>query len=136
MDKQERIEFAKWLLERVEVDRQNPVVGDLLAARWATGAFAHALMAHSGNADIETEIPASMYATVMRMDREEGGGEKWRRPAFFAYELSHHFYLRGLPLDEVERKIAEVVQATAELLERLDPGGEAAVHQTHPNPLP
>ena len=100
------------------------MIGDLLAARWATGAFAHALMAHSGKAGIETEIPASMYAAVMRMDREEGGGEKWRQVAFFAYELSHHFYLRGLPADEVERKIAAVVQATAELLARLDPGGE------------
>ena len=125
MDKQERIEFARWLLERIEVDRQNPVIGDLMAARWASGAFAHALMAHSGNAGIETEIPASMYATVMRMDHEEGGGgEKWRKAAFHAYELSHHFYLRALPLDEVERKIVEVVQATAELLACLDPGGK------------
>ena len=121
MDREERIEFAHWLLERVEVDRQHPVIGGLLAARWATGAFAHALMAYCGMDTIETEIPASMYAAAIRMDREAGGGERWRQAAFAAYELSHHFYLGGLPQDEADRKLITVIQATERLLERLEP---------------
>ena len=125
MDKAERIEFAHWLLERVEIDRQHPVIGDLMAARWATGAFAHALMAYSGMDNIETEIPASMYTAVIQMDREAGGGERWRQAAFAAYELSHHFYLSGLPPEEADRKLITVVQATEKLLERLEPDGRS-----------
>ena len=124
MDKEERIEFAQWLLDRVEVDRQHPVIGDLMAARWATGAFAHALMAYSGMENIETEMAASMYTAAIRIDRETGGGERWRQAAFAAYELSHHFYLSGLPPEEADRKLITVIQATEKLLERLEPGAQ------------
>ena len=126
MDRLERIRFARRLLERMELDRQDPEVGHLLAGRWASGAFAHALMAHTGVDDVEAEMPSSMYAAVIRLDREDGGGEEWRQVAFAAYELSHHFYFSGLSADELERKIELVAGGTAELLERLDHGGEGA----------
>ena len=67
-----------------------------------------------------------MYAAVIRLDREDGGGERWRQVAFAAYELSHHFYFSGLSADELERKTELVARGTAELLDRLDPGGEKA----------
>ena len=123
MDRGERIEFGRCLLERVDLDRHAPVVGGHVAARWASGAFAHALMAHTGDPGITAESPASMYAVALRLDREEGGGEGWRQTAFAVYELSRHFCFGGLSADELERKIPEVVRGTAELLERMDPGG-------------
>lgn len=125
MNGTERIEFARWLLERLEIHRHHPNIGHIVAARWASGAFAQALMAHSGQDDVETEMPDSMYPAVARLDWEDGG-ERWRQTAFAAYELSHHFYFGGLPGDELERKTAEVVQGTLDLLARLDvdPGGE------------
>ena len=123
MDRAEHIEFGRYLLERVEWDRHAPVVGGLLAARWASGSFAHALMAHTGDQDITAESPASMYSAALRLDRDEGGGERWRQTAFAAYELSIHFCFDGLTADDLERKVAAVVHGTAELLDRLDPGG-------------
>ena len=126
MDRTERIGFARCLLERVELDRHAPVVGGHVAARWASGAFAHALMAHTGDPDISAESPASMYAAALRLDRDDGGGERWRQIAFAAYELSRHFCFGDLSADELERKVAEAVGGTAELLDRLDPGGAEA----------
>ena len=73
MDRADRIRFGHYLLDRTEVDRHAPEIGGLLAARWGSGAFAHALMAHSGGAMI-TEVPASMYAAAARLDLEDGGG--------------------------------------------------------------
>ena len=132
MDRAERIGFGRCLLERVELDRHVPAA----AARWASGAFAHALMAHTGDPDIVAESPASMYAAALRLDREEGGGERWRQTAFAAYELSRHFCFGGLSADEVGRKIAEVARGAAELLERMDPGGvEAGAPPPCPSPL-
>ena len=119
MDRADRIRFGHYLLDRVEVDRHAPEIGGLLAARWASGAFAHALMAHSGDSVI-TEVPASMYAAAARLDREAGGGEWWRQAAYAAYEISHAFYSGGLPADELERKTEVVVQVARELLARLE----------------
>ena len=106
-------------LERVELDRHAPEIGGLLAARWGSGAFAHALMAYSGE-EMTTEVPASMYAAAARLDREAGGGEWWRQAAYAAYEISHAFYSGGLPADELERKTEVVVQGARELLARLE----------------
>ena len=126
MDRAEHIELGRYLLERVDFDRHEPVVGGHLAARWASGAFAHLLMAHTGDEEITTEMPSSMYYAVVRLDREDGGGERWRQTAFAAYELSHHFYFDGLTADELARKTAEVIQGAEELLGRLEPGREEA----------
>ena len=120
MDKQERIEFGRFLPERVEIDRHAPVAGAFIASRWASGTFTHLLMAHTGEEDITTESPASMYTAVIRLDQEDGGGERWRQTAFAAYEISHHFYFGGLSADELERKTAEVVQGSETLLARLE----------------
>ena len=124
MDRAERIAFARRLLELMDLDLQAPEMSRLLAGRWASGAFAHALMAHTGGDDVEAEMPSSMYAAVIRLDREDGSGEEWRQVAFAAYELSHAFYFGGLSADEIERKTELVARGTAELLARLDPGGE------------
>ena len=124
MDKQERIEFGRFLLERLEIDRHAPVAGALIASRWASGAFAHLLMAHTGEEDITTDSPAAMYCAVVRLDREDGGGEYWRQTAFAAYEISCHFYFGGLTADELERKTAAVIQGTEDLLARLESGGQ------------
>ena len=129
MDRQEHIEFGRYLLKRIEVDRHAPVVGGHLAACWASGAFGHLLMAHTGEEDITTDSPAAMYTAVGRLDREEGGDERWRQTAFAAYEISHHFYFDGLTADELERKTREVVQGTLELLGRLEPGGQETPFQ-------
>ena len=48
MNRAEHIEFGRSLLERVELDGQNPKIGHVVAGHWAGGAFAHALMAHGG----------------------------------------------------------------------------------------
>ena len=119
MDRADRIRFGHYLLDRVDVDRHNPEIGGLLAARWGSGAFAHALMAYSGE-EMTTEVPASMYAAAARLDREAGGGEWWRQAAYAAYEISHAFYSGGLPADELERKTEVVVQGARELLARLE----------------
>ena len=126
MDRAERIQCSRRLLELMDTHGRDSGIGQMLAGRWASGAFAHALMAHTGCDDVEAEMPSSMYAAVIRMDREDGGGEKWRQIAFAAYELSHHFYFSGLTADELERKTELVARGTAELLDRLDPGGEGA----------
>ena len=101
-----------------------PEIGGLLAARWGSGAFAHALMAYSGMAysgeEMTTEVPASMYGAAARQDREDGGGEWWRQAAYAAYEISHAFYSGGLPADELERKTEAVLQGARELLARLE----------------
>ena len=91
MDRADRIQFGHYLLDRAEADRHTPEIGGLLAARWASAAFAHALMAYSGDSMI-TEVPTSMYAAAARLDREAGGGEWWRQAAYAAYEISHAFY--------------------------------------------
>ena len=119
MDRADRIRFGHYLLDRVEVDRHTPEIGGLLAARWGSGAFAHALMAYSGE-EMTTEVPASMYAAAARLDREAGGGEWWRQAAYAAYEISRAFYSGGLPADELERKTEVVVQGARELLARLE----------------
>ena len=119
MDGADRIRFGHYLLDRVEVDRHALEIGGLLAARWGSGAFAHALMAYSGE-EMTTEVPASMYAAAARLDREAGGGEWWRQAAYAAYEISHAFYSGGLPADELERKTEVVVQGARELLARLE----------------
>ena len=119
MDRADRIRFGHYLLDRVEGDRHTPEIGGLLAARWGSGAFAHALMAYSGE-EMTTEVPASMYAAAARLDREAGGGEWWRQAAYAAYEISRAFYSGGLPADELERKTEVVVQGARELLARLE----------------
>ena len=123
MDKREHIEFGRYLLEPGGLGAARTGGGRPLAARWASGAFAHLLMAHTGDPDITADSPAAMYAAVARLDQEDGGGERWRHTAFAAYELSSHFYFDGLTADELERKTREVAQGTEELLDRLDPGG-------------
>ena len=75
MDRVDRIQIGHHLLDRAEADRHTPEIGGLLAARWASAAFAHALMAHSGDAMI-TEVPTSMYAAADQLDCEAGGGER------------------------------------------------------------
>ena len=122
MDRQEHIEVGRRLLDLMESPSENPKIGVMMAGCCASGAFAHALMAHSGTDDVETEMPSTMYAAAVRLDREDGGGEGWRQVAFAACELSHHFYFDGLTADELERKTALVARRTAELLDRLDPG--------------
>ena len=119
MDRAARIQFCSYLLDRAEADRHTPETGSLLAARWASGSFAHALMAHSGAAMI-TEVPTSMYAAADQLDREAGGGERWRQAAYAAYEITSAFYSGGLPCDELDRKIELVVQAARELLARME----------------
>ena len=119
MDRAARIQFCSYLLDRAEADRHTPETGSLLAARWASGSFAHALMAHSGAAMI-TEVPTSMYAAADQLDREAGGGERWRQAAYAAYEITSAFYSGGLPCDELDRKIELVVQAARKLLARME----------------
>ena len=119
MDRADRIQLVHQLLDRAEADRHTPTIGSLLAARWASGAIAHALMAYSGEA-MTTEVPTSMYAAAARLDREAGGGEWWRQAAYAAYEISCAFYSGGLPADELERKTEAVVQGARELLARLE----------------
>ena len=119
MDRADRIQLVHQLLDRAEADRHTPTIGSLLAARWASGAIAHALMAYSGEA-MTTEVPTSMYAAAARLDREAGGGEWWRQAAYAAYEISCAFYSGGLPADELERKTKAVVQGARELLARLE----------------
>ena len=128
MDRTEHIEFGRLLLERVEIDGQNPNIGHLLAARWASGAFAHALMSHSGMEYMNPGEPAEMYEAAAGLDREDGGGERWRQGAYAAYELSRHFCygLSALTSGELERETGEVGKLAAELLDRLAPGGEQA----------
>ena len=126
MDKQERIGFGRFLLERLEIDRHAPVAGALIPSRWASGAFAHLLMAHTGEEDTTTESPSAMYCAVVRLDLEDGGGEYWQQTAFAAYEISCHFYFGGLSADELERKTAEVVQGSETLLARLESRGEGS----------
>ena len=124
MDKQEHIEFGRYLLGRVDIDRRAPLVGGLIASRWASGAFAHLLMAHTGEEDTTTESPSAMYCAVVRLDLGDGGGERWRQTAFAVYEISCHFYFGGLSADELERKTAAVIQGTEDLLARLESGGQ------------
>ena len=119
MDRADRIRFGHYLLDRAEVDRHAPEIGGLLAARWGSGAFAHALMAYSGE-EMTTEVPASMYAAAARLDLEDGGGERWTQAAYAAGEISRAFYSGGMPADQLDRKIELVVQAARELLDRLD----------------
>jgi hypothetical protein len=45
MDRADRIQLGRHLLDRAEADRHTPEIGGLLAARWASAAFAHALSA-------------------------------------------------------------------------------------------
>ena len=119
MDRTERIRFGHYLLDRVEADRHAPDIGGLLAARWASGAFAQALMAYSGDAMI-TEVPTSMYSAADQLDREAGGGERWRQAAYVAYEITSAFYSGGMPADQLDSKTELVIQAAKELLDRLD----------------
>ena len=118
MDRADRIRFGHYLLDRAEVDRHAPEIGGLLAARWGSGAIAHALMAYSGEA-MTTEVPTSMYAAAARLDLEDGGGERWTQAAYAAGEISRAFYSGGIA-DQLERETDLVVQAARELLDRLD----------------
>lgn len=122
MDRAEHVSFARRLLERAEYDRREPVAGAHLAARWASGAFACLLMAHASDEDIATGPPAPMYSVALRLDREDGGGERWRRMALAACDITHGFHFDGLRAGELERKTSAVVQGCRELLARLDPG--------------
>ena len=118
MDRADRIQLVHQLLDRAETDRHTPTIGSLLAARWASGAIAHALMAYSDEA-MTTEVPASMYAAAARLDLEDGGGERWTQAAYAAGEISRAFY-SGRIADQLERETDLVVQAARELLDRLD----------------
>ena len=115
-------------LERVEIDGQNPKIGRLVAGHWAGAALAHALMSHGGLEYMNPGEPTEMYSIAASLDREGGGGERWRQGAYAAYELSRHFCYRprSLSSEEMERKTGEVSKLAAELLDRLDPGGEQA----------
>ena len=128
MDRTEHIEFGRQLLERVEIDGQNPKIGHLLAANWASGALAHALMAHGGLEYMNPEEPTEMYEAAASLDREDGGGERWQQAAYSAHEMSQAFSygLREMTSEELERKTETVASLAAELLDRLDPGGEQA----------
>ena len=128
MNREEHIEFARQLLERVEIDGQNPKIGHVVAGHWAGGAFAHALMAHGGMEYMNPDEPTEMYSMAASLDREDDGGERWLQGAYAAYELSRHFYYRPrvLSYEEMERKTGEVSKLAAELMDRLDPGREQA----------
>ena len=128
MDRAEHIEFGRQLLERLDLDRRAPKIGHLLAADWASGAFAHALMAYSGMEYMNPGEPTEMYDAAARVDREDGGGERCQQAACAAYELSRHFCygLSALTSGELERETGEAGKLAAELLDRLDPSGEQA----------
>ena len=139
MNRTEHIEFARQLLERMEIDGQNPKIGHLVAGHWAGAALAHALMAHSGMGHMTNDDPAETYDAAASLDLEEGGGERWRQGAYAAYELSQAFCygLRTMTSEEIERKTESVACLAAELLDRLDPGWEqAGMASHHPNSPP
>ena len=119
MDRAERIRFAHHLLERAEADRHTPEMGALLAARWVSGAFAHAVMAHTGEA-VTPEMAASMYSAASRLDLEAGGGERWTQAAYAAHEISCAFYSGGLTGGELEHQTELVAHAARGLLARLE----------------
>ena len=72
--------------------------------------------------------PTEMYGMSASLDLEDGGGERWRQGAYAAYELSQAFSygLSAMTSEELERKTETVASLAAELLDRLDPGGEQA----------
>ena len=126
MNRTEHIEFGRQLLKRMEIDGQYPEIGHVVAGHWAGGAFAHALMAHGGLEYMNPEEPTEMYGMAASLDREDDGGEQWQQVAYAAYELSQAFCygLREMTPEGMERKTEPVASLAAELLDRLDPGGE------------
>ena len=128
MNRDEHIEFGRQLLERMEIDGQNPKIGHVVAGHWASAAFAHALMAHGGLEYMNPDEPTEMYGMAASLDLEDGGGERWQQAAYAAYELSQAFSfgLREMTSEELERKTETVASLAAELLDRLAPGGEQA----------
>ena len=128
MDRQEHITMARNLLELADLNRDYPQMGHMLAGRWASGAFVHAMMAHLGMESLTTDVPAEIYVAAVTLDREDGGGERWRQAAFAAYELSQVFYFGSdlMTVEEMDRKNGMLKVLTGELLERLAPGGEGA----------
>ena len=98
----------------------------MLAGRWASGAFAHALMAHTGLDDVETEMPSSMYAAVIRLDREDGGGEEVASGRLRRLRTEQQLLFLRAVRGRAGAQDGAGGAGTAELLDRLDPGGKRA----------
>ena len=76
MDRADRIQLGRHLLDRAEADRHTPEIGGLLAARWASAAFAHALMAHSGEVaglGVRDEDLVGLFPDEVRLAGDGGG---------------------------------------------------------------
>lgn len=56
-------------MERLDLDRYDLEMGGLLAARRGSGAFACALMAHSGMEKMIPDVPASYAAAARSLRR-------------------------------------------------------------------